>query len=156
MRTEAIIFLFPLVFQVWASHFPIPSNEILVREAMNLDLTNETRISTIPDEEEDSLYQDVVDLAKLYIPSFVYDLIEYIQNENLWELTKAQFWRLISFVIGYDSEAEGRSGQSWSRTTSTGPLFTIPFVNYPVTQDQVEGFVLDSFAVYKKWSTNTK
>jgi hypothetical protein len=146
MRTDGIIFLlFSLVFQVWANQ-DNTSNEILVGQPINTDLINETSISIA----ENTLYQDVVTLTQLYAPSSILDLIDNFQNENFWELTKLQFWRWISSVMGYvyERDDQERSGQ---KISNNEPLLTIPYFNYPITQQQIEGFLLDSWAVYRRW-----
>ena len=147
MRTGGIIFLlFALVFQVRATQ-DNTSNEILVGQPMNTtDLINRTSISIA----ETTLYKDVVTLTRLYAPSSILNLIDNFQNENFWELTKLQFWQWISSIMSYvyDRDAQARSGQKFS---NNGPLLTIPYFNYPITQQQIEGFLLDSWAVYRRW-----
>lgn len=104
---------------------------------------------------ETTLYQDMMMLGRIYAPSVV-NLIEFLQKENLWELTKEQFWALLSFFMGWTKNsaehhvnAEARSGQTSSYFSD--PLMTIPFIDYPVTRHRLEGFVMDSIAVYRKW-----
>ena len=148
MRTGGIIFLlFSLVFQVRATQ-DNTSNEILVGgQPMNTeDLINRTGISLA----ETTLYKDVVTLTRLYAPSSILNLIDNFQNENFWELTKLQFWRWISSVMGYvyERDDQERSGQ---KISNNEPLLTIPYFNYPITQQQIEGFLLDSWAVYRRW-----
>ena len=89
----------------------------------------------------------MIGLVQLYAPS-VLELIEVSQKENLWELVKIQLWRWISSILGdeYDEEAE-RSGQKILDET----VFTIPYLDYPITKSQIEGIVFDSLAVYRKW-----
>ena len=146
MRTGGIIFLlFSLAFQVRATQ-DNTSNEILVGQPINTDLINETRLSIA----ENTLYQDVVTLTQLYAPSSILDLIDNFQNENFWELTKLQFWQWISSIMGYvyDRDTQERSGQ---KISNNEPLLTIPYFNYPITQQQIEGILLDSWAVYRRW-----
>ena len=147
MRTVNIIFLlFSLVFQVWANQ-DNTSNEILVGQPIvNTNLINMTSISIA----ENTLYQDVVTLTRLYAPSSILDLIDNFQNENFWELTKLQFWQWISSIMGYvyDRDTQARSGQ---KISNNEPLLTVPYFNYPITQQQIEGFLLDSWAVYRRW-----
>ena len=152
MRTGGIIFLlFSLVFQVRATQ-DNTSNEILVGQPMNTeDLINRTGISLA----ETTLYKDVVTLTRLYAPSSILNLIDNFQNENFWELTKLQFWQWISSIMSYvyDRDAQARSGQKFS-ANNQGPLLTIPYFNYPITQQQIEGFLLDSWAVYRRWQSS--
>jgi hypothetical protein len=63
-----------------------------------------------------------------------------------------QFWQWISSIMSYvyDRDAQARSGQKFS-ANNQGPLLTIPYFNYPITQQQIEGFLLDSWAVYRRW-----
>ena len=51
---------------------------------------------------------------------------------------KIQLWRWISSILGdeYDEEAE-RSGQKILDET----VFTIPYLDYPITKSQIEGIV---------------
>lgn len=65
---------------------------------------------------------------------------------DYWEMAKNAFWNLVSFLFGWDSQE--RSGQSFA---SEDVLFSLPMMDIPVTRSQLEGFVLDSVAVYKKW-----
>ena len=147
MRIDGIIFLLlSLVFQVWANQ-DNTSNEILVGQPIvNTNLINMTSISIA----ENTLYQDVVTLTRLYAPSSILDLIDNFQNENFWELTKLQFWQWISSIMGYvyDRDTQARSGQ---KISNNEPLLTVPYFNYPITQQQIEGFLLDSWAVYRRW-----
>ena len=152
MRTGGIIFLlFSLVFQVKATQNNT-SNEILVGQPMNTDLINRTSVSIA----ETTLYKDVVTLTRLYAPSSILNLIDNYQNENFWELTKLTFWQWISSIMSYvyDRDAQARSGQKFSNNARNGPLLTIPYFNYPITHQQIEGFLLDSWAVYRRWQSS--
>ena len=138
MKTVGIIFMLSATFLHVMSTPDTNSNEILVSNPIN-----ETGISV----QDGTLYQDLIGLVQLYAPS-VLELIEVSQKENLWELMKIQLWRWISSILGdeYDEEAE-RSGQKILDET----VFTIPYLDYPITKSQIEGIVFDSLAVYRKW-----
>lgn len=119
--------------------------------------TNSIEIMAIPPALEDAItslavkeqtmYQDMMSLLRTYAPSLVH-LMETFQIGEFWEMTKASFWRWISFLMGTSShggEVSERSGQS------NHPIFTVPILDIPVTRQRLEGFVIDSVAVYQKW-----
>lgn len=135
MKTVGIIFMLSATFLHVMSTPDTNSNEILVSHPTGISVQDGT------------LYQDLIGLVQLYAPS-VMELIEVSQKENLWELMKIQLWRWISSILGdeYDEEAE-RSGQKILDET----VFTIPYLDYPITKSQIEGIVFDSLAVYRKW-----
>ena len=135
MKTVGIIFMLSATFLHVMSTPDTNSNEILVSHPTGISVQDGT------------LYQDLIGLVQLYAPS-VLELIEVSQKENLWELMKIQLWRWISSILGdeYDEEAE-RSGQKILDET----VFTIPYLDYPITKSQIEGIVFDSLAVYRKW-----
>ena len=135
MKSVGIIFMLSATFLHVMSTPDTNSNEILVSHPTGISVQDGT------------LYQDLIGLVQLYAPS-VMELIEVSQKENLWELMKIQLWRWISSILGdeYDEEAE-RSGQKILDET----VFTIPYLDYPITKSQIEGIVFDSLAVYRKW-----
>ena len=139
-RISFILFGFVTVSLVSANSDTI-SNEIFVHHSVS-----ETGI-VVP---ESSLYLDLMDLVQSYTPTSVMESFHYLKNENIWELVKHQLWRMVSFILGYDFTDEGRSGQSIFEE----PLITIPYFNYPITRHQLEGFALDSLAVYRKWQSD--
>ena len=102
--------------------------------------------------QERTLYDDMMQLGRVYAPSLV-DLVEFFQRENVWELIKAFIREWIAILIGSPpAEAKGQPQQEQGGRDAQA-LFTIPVVEYPVTRTQVEGLILDSLAVIKKWQT---
>ena len=134
-----LLFGFGAVSLVMASPDTV-TNEIFVKHVVN-----ETRIST----PENKLYLDLVELVRSYIPTSVFDLFYYLKNEEFLKMVNHFIWRMVSFILGYNFTNNGRSGQ----TAFNEPLITIPYFNYPVTLHQLEGFVMDSLAVYRKWES---
>ena len=95
-----------------------------------------------------NFYDDLRMLIRIYAPSLA-DFIETLQFENLWTLTMETFWRYMSLLFGWSMTE--RSGQS---LFEEGPIFTLPLLQVDVTRDKLEGFVLDSLAVYRRWQQN--
>lgn len=103
---------------------------------------------------ERTLYEDVMQLGRIYAPSLV-DLIEFflLQKENVWELTKTFIRQWIAVLLGGQEASPAMEQVEGQEGRDAQALFTIPVVEYPVTRTQVEGLILDSLAVIKKWQT---